>query len=30
VLRLHGDSAATVLQRVEAVTAEALGAMIGT
>jgi transaldolase/glucose-6-phosphate isomerase len=30
VLRLHGDSAATVLQRVEAVTADALGATIGT
>ncbi|HEY8177713.1 MAG TPA: hypothetical protein VIH19_03860 [Candidatus Limnocylindria bacterium] len=30
VLRLHGDDMATVLQRVEAVTADALGATIGT
>ncbi|HEX6474859.1 MAG TPA: transaldolase [Candidatus Limnocylindria bacterium] len=30
VLRLHGDSAATVLQRLEAVTADALGVTIGT
>ncbi len=29
VLRLHGDDAATVLQRVETVTADALGATIG-
>jgi hypothetical protein len=30
VLRLHGDDAATVLQRVEAVTADALGVTVGT